>query len=194
MPNLCPQTLTADELHALMAAVDHPRDVAIFSLALGTGLRLGEVAGLNVGDVYFPTGAPRGRIRVRKEIAKRGRTGDVFVPRALVPRLERLWAWKVERGEAMDPDAPLLCALSRRRLSKRRIQVVFREWQERAGLDRVYPFHALRHYADLRIMPPGGDLAVSFGALRPGAPTWGGIIREPPGTRGADLRDGSDRA
>ena len=34
-----------------------------------------------------------------------------------------------------------------RRLSKRRVQVLFRAWQVIAGFDRLYPFHALRHTA-----------------------------------------------
>ncbi len=55
MPYLSPPTLTAAEQRALLAATAaHPRDHTIFSLALGTGLRLGEIVGLNVGDIYFP--------------------------------------------------------------------------------------------------------------------------------------------
>ena len=61
----------------------HPRDHLIFSLALGTGLRLAEIVGLNVGDVFTGDGKPRSRIRLRKEIAKGGRAGDVFLPDAL---------------------------------------------------------------------------------------------------------------
>ena len=60
MPYLCPQTLTHDETHAILAAsIDHPRDHLIFSLALGTGLRLSELVGLDVADLFFPTGAPQ---------------------------------------------------------------------------------------------------------------------------------------
>jgi integrase/recombinase XerC len=35
----------------------------------------------------------------------------------------------------------------RRRISKRRVQVQFPAWQVRAGFDRLYPFHTLRHTA-----------------------------------------------
>ena len=115
MPHLSPQTLTTAEQHALLqAAAGHPRDHVIFSLALGTGLRLSELVGLNVGDVFFPTGEPRLRIRVRPEIAKRGTAGDLFLPDALVPKLIRFWQYKLDRGERLDPFAPLLCAQSRR--------------------------------------------------------------------------------
>jgi hypothetical protein len=39
-------------------------------------LRLAEIVGLNVGDVFMPDGTPRVRLRVRQEIAKGGRVID----------------------------------------------------------------------------------------------------------------------
>jgi integrase len=84
MPHLSPQTLSEAEQRRLRrATAGHPRDHLVFSLALGTGLRLAEIVGLDVGDVFFPDGAPRGRVRLRREIAKRHRAGDVFLPDAL---------------------------------------------------------------------------------------------------------------
>ena len=53
----------------------------IHYLALGTGLRLAEVLGLNGGDVYALDGTPRSRVRIRCEIAKGGRGGEVFLAR-----------------------------------------------------------------------------------------------------------------
>src|SRR5437899_12703369 len=41
------------------------------------GLRLAEIVSLNVGDVLAPDGTPRSRVRIRPEIAKGGRAGDV---------------------------------------------------------------------------------------------------------------------
>src|SRR5438093_6828962 len=68
MPHLSPPTLTESEQQAILAAtVGNIRDNVIYSLALGTGLRLAEVVGLNVGDVYFPDGTPRTRVRIRAE-------------------------------------------------------------------------------------------------------------------------------
>jgi len=148
MPYLSPSTLTADEQALILrATARNPRDHLIYSMALGTGLRLGELVGLNVGDVYAPDGTPRVRVRVRPEIAKRGRAGDVFMPDRLVVKLRRFWTWKRKRGESLDPAAPLLCNQSRRRVSKRRVQFAWRTWQKRAGFDRLYPFHTTRHSA-----------------------------------------------
>ncbi len=95
MPHLSPTTLTQDEQKAILrATAKHVRDHLIFSLALGTGLRLAEIVGLNVGDAFLPDGTPRGRIRLRREIAKGGRVGDVFLPDALGPKLRRFWNWQ----------------------------------------------------------------------------------------------------
>jgi integrase/recombinase XerD len=148
MPCLSPTTLTqAEQRTILRATAKHPRDHLTISLALGTGLRLGEIVGLNVGDVYNGNGRPRTRIRIRPEIAKRGRAGDVFLPDKLVAKLRRFRAFKKQRQESLAPDAPPFCSQSRRRISKRRVQFAWREWQKRAGFDRLYPFHCLRHSA-----------------------------------------------
>ncbi len=45
-----------------------------------------------------------------------------------------------------------------RRLSKRRVQFLWRVWQERAGFDRVYPFHAIRHSAVTNVYRRTRDL------------------------------------
>jgi len=171
MPYLSPPTLTADEQALILrATAGNPRDHLIFSMALGTGLRLGELVGLNVGDVYAPDGTPRVRVRVRPEIAKRGRAGDVFMPDRLVVKLRRFWTWKRKRGESMDPAAPLLCNQSRRRVSKRRIQFAWRTWQKRAGFDRLYPFHVTRHSAVTQVYRRTRDLFLAQRFARHASP------------------------
>jgi len=72
MRHLAPSpTLTAAEPKTILRVIAaDPRDHLIFSMALGTGLRLGELVGLNVGDVYSPIGTPQVRVHIRPEIAK----------------------------------------------------------------------------------------------------------------------------
>jgi integrase/recombinase XerC len=171
MPHLSPQSLTEAEQRALRrASAAHPRDHLVFSLALGTGLRLAELVGLDAGDVFFPDGAPRGRVRVRAEIAKRHRAGDVFLPDALLPKLCRFWLYKLARGEPLTPAAPLFCSQSGRRLSKRRVQILFRVWQVVAGFDRLYPFHALRHTAVTNVYRVSRDLFLAQRFARHASP------------------------
>jgi integrase len=148
VPHLSPTTLTTDEQALILrATAANLRDHTIISLALGTGLRLAEIVGLDVSDVYAQDGTPRVRVRVRKEIAKGGRAADVFLPHRLVTKLKRFWRWKRDRGEDLATTAPLFCNQSRRRISKRRVQFAWATWQRRAGFDRVYGFHCLRHSA-----------------------------------------------
>ena len=159
MASLGPTTLTADE-QALILRVTaaNLRDHVIFSLALGTGLRLAEIVGLNVGDVYGSGGVPKARVRVRAAIAKGGRAADVFLPDRLVAKLRKFWAWKQRRGESLYPEAPLFANQSGKSISKRRVQFAWRTWQVAAGFDRLYGFHALRHTAVTNVYRASRDL------------------------------------
>src|SRR5437667_7646975 len=160
MPYLSPPTLTRSETESILSVTRaHPRDHVIIALALGTGLRLGEIVGLNVGDVYTPDGRPRNRVRLRPEIAKGGRSGDIFQPDALVVKFRGFWRYKARRREGLRSEDPLFCSQGgRRRISPRRIQFAFRTWQMKAGFDRLYPFHALRHTAVTEVYRRSRDL------------------------------------
>src|SRR2546422_9284287 len=159
MPHLSPPTLTKSETEAILrATAGHRRDHAIYSLALGTGLRLAEIVGLNVGDVFAPDGTPRSRVRIRSEIAKGRRAGDVFLPDALLPKLRRFWAYKRARGEGTEPGDALLCSQSGVRISKRRVQFAWRTWQAKAGFDRLYSFHSIRHTSVTAVYRASHDL------------------------------------
>ncbi len=129
MPHLSPQTLTRGEQRAILrATARNRRDHLIYSLALGTGLRLAEIVGLNVGDVYTPDGKPKNRVRLRREIAKGGRSSDVFMPDSLVVKLRKFWRHKATRREGLRPEDPLFCSQCGRRNSPRRAQSAFRTW------------------------------------------------------------------
>ncbi len=108
--------------------------------------------------MFNVNGRPRIRIRIRAEIAKRGKAGDVFLPDRLVGKLRRLRAFKKQRQESLEPDAPLFCNQSRNRISKRRVQFAWREWQKRAGFDRLYPFHSTRHTSVTNVYRATRDL------------------------------------
>ena len=183
-----PTTLTRSDQLALLEAVhDRPREALLVSLALGTGLRLAEIVGLDVGDIYLPGGQPRGRVRLRPEIAKRGRPGDVFLPDALKPKLGRFWSFKRGQGERLDPGAPLFCSQTGRRLSKRRVQVLFRELQTEAGFDRLYPFHALRHTAITNVYRASKDLFLAQRFARHASPLTTVVYTHP---SDEELREG----
>ncbi len=160
MPHLSPQTLTLAEQRAILrATTGNLRDHLIYSLALGTGLRLAEIVGLNVGDVYAADGKPKNRIRLRPEIAKGGKSSDVFLPDSLVRKFRRFRRHKRQIGHGLKPDDPLFCSQGgKRRISPRRVQFAFRTWQMKAEFDRLYPFHALRHTAVTNVYRASRDL------------------------------------
>jgi integrase len=171
MPHLSPTTLTSDEQALILRVTQsNVRDHVIVSMALGTGLRLAEIVGLDVGDVFATDGTPRVRVRIRKEIAKGGRAADVFLPDRLVVKLKKYWTWKRRRGEALDADAPLFANQSGRRISKRRVQHAWAAWQRKAGFDRVYPFHCTRHSAITAVYKATHDLFLAQRFARHASP------------------------
>jgi integrase/recombinase XerC len=159
MPHLSPQTLTQAEQRALLrATASNPRDHLIYSLWLGTGLRLAEIVGLDVGDVYTADGKPKDRVRLRPEIAKNGRAGDAFLPDALLAKFGGSGGTRPRGTRGSDrriPSSALRAALaSLPAASSSR----FRTWQVKAGFDRLYPFHSLRHSAITAVYLSSGDL------------------------------------
>jgi len=180
MPHLSPPTLTQGEQEVILRATfRNVRDHVIYSLALGTGLRLAEIVGLNVGDVYSPDGKPKNRIRLRPEIAKNGRPGDVFLPDALLVKFRKFWRHKATRREGLRPEDPLFCSQSRTRISPRRVQFAFRTWQARAGFDRLYPFHCLRHTAVTEVYRRSRDLFLAQRFARHASPLTTTVYTHP---------------
>ena len=168
-----PETLTAAEQTRLLrvsARCPRRRDHILFSMALGTGLRLSELLGLNVGDVSPDGRAVRTRVRLRRETTKNGAKGEVFLPDKLVRKLRRFLKWKAMMGEARETDAPLIVSSRRQRLSPRAAQQAFHRWQRRAGFDRRYNFHCLRHSAVTNVYRASRDLFLAQRFARHASP------------------------
>ena len=146
-----PKTLTEAEQAALLKVTgEHAagfRDHVIFALALGTGLREMEIAGLNVGDVADGHKAKRRiHLKVFKRCTERPMPQVVFLPRSLVYKVTKYLRWKAARNESLDPAAPLFISRKGNRISKRRLREMMQLWQGRAGIEG-HSFHSLRHTA-----------------------------------------------
>jgi integrase/recombinase XerC len=149
-----PRTLTDDEQRALLKAsgqhADTFRDHVLFSLALGTGLREGELVALDLSDVADGRKVKR-RIQLRTYARKGSRRSDdaasqiVHLPDGAFYKLEKFVRRRQRDGAK--PSAPLFEARGGRRLSTRRVRELFHEWQTRAGFDHCLNFHVLRHTA-----------------------------------------------
>ncbi len=61
----------------------------------------------------------------------------------------------------MDSSDPLFTTIRGTRLSKRRAQYAFKYWQEKAGFDRFFGLHALRHSAVTNLYRATRDLLLT---------------------------------
>jgi integrase len=148
-----PRTLTElEQARVLKVTGEHRagfRDHVILSIALGTALRQHEIAALDIGDVLNRDGRVRRRItlRVFKRSTDEPAIQEIFLPDRVWHKLTKFIAWKRSHDQSLAPDAPLFISSRRQRIALRTIRHLFRTWQQRAGLDQLFPFHALRHSA-----------------------------------------------
>lgn len=162
-----PRTLTALEQARLLKVTgehrDGFRDHVIFSLALGTALREHELAALDVGDVRRDDGRVRRRFSLRtfKRSTSDPANQDVFLPDSAWHKLAKFLAWKRDQGESLEPDAPLFVSRRGLRIATRTLRHMFRRWQKRAGFDRLYSMHSLRHSALSNLQREKGDIRLT---------------------------------
>jgi len=123
------------------------RDVALFTLLYGAGLRIGEALALNVRDL------PRGEDALRV-------LGKGSKPR-IVPLLpavrEALAAWLAVHP-APAPGSPLFVGLRGARLAAGVAQRTLRQYRRHAGLPEHATPHALRHSFATHLLAGGADL------------------------------------
>ncbi len=156
-PKLLPKALSVDEAAALLepGKDDDPalaaRDVAMFELFYSSGLRLAELAALDIGALESVL--HEGEVRV---LGKRSKAR--IVPVGAKAR-EALAGWAVLREQFAEADEPALF-ISRRgaRLSHRAIQGRLGRHALRAGLPRHVQPHMLRHSFASHGLQSSGDL------------------------------------
>jgi integrase/recombinase XerD len=151
VPDVLVPSLTAPELRALLEGVnstrDSIRDRAILLVLVDTGLRLGELVRLSVGDVDLI----EGRCRVMGKGAKErvvpigGRTRRAL--RALI----------VTGRRAVNPD-PLFVSRRDGRLTPRAVQQLVRRVALSAGVSNRCSPHILRHSFARAFLANGGDV------------------------------------
>jgi integrase/recombinase XerC len=138
-----------DPTRAERPAEQAARDVALFTLLYGCGLRLGEALGLDIRDAPLPNGSTA--LRVLGKGAK---------PR-LVPVLpavrEAIAAYLALRPGAM-PDEPLFRGTRGARLDPAVAQKSLRAYRRLAGLPEHATPHALRHSFATHLLGGGADL------------------------------------
>lgn len=169
---LPPKTLTELEQAKLLKVTgEHARgfrDHVLIATAIGTALREHELLALDVGDVFDDAGRSKRRVQLRvfKRSNDDASTQEVILPDALRAKLDKLYRWKKRRGQSLDGDAPLFVSRNGNRLSSRQLRHLFREWQRKAGFERLLPFHATRHTALTNLYRRTQDLRLVQRAAR----------------------------
>ncbi len=152
-----PVFLSVDEMKALLAAPDlstpqGQRDKAILELLYAAGLRVSELAALNLGDVD--------RTQREVRVMGKGRKERIVVlgepaVRAITTYLNdgRLKLLKGDRAVGA-----LFLNRSGGRLSARSVQKILDKYSKMAGLDKEVTPHVLRHTFATHLLDGGADL------------------------------------
>jgi integrase/recombinase XerC len=157
-----PTTLTVDEAFRLMEAPRHPpknssldgpqnnrktRDRAILELLYSSGLRVGELVGLNLNQLDLDLGIVKVMGKGRKE-----RIVPVGMKAA-----EALKAYLEERG-VWAGEEPLFINLKGGRLSARTVGRLVKSYSKRSGIFRKVSPHSLRHTFATHLLDAGADI------------------------------------
>ncbi len=148
-----PRALDVDQINQLLSVPeDHilkKRDKAILELFYSSGLRLSELAGLNLQDIDLKEGSAR-------VTGKGNKQREVPVGRKAV---EALSTWLKTRTKLLKGDSPaLFISKQGRRLSIRSIQMRLDYWARQTGLHQHVHPHMLRHSFASHMLEASGDL------------------------------------
>lgn len=150
-----PSVLQEDEVRRLLdvSAEDTTpasiRDRAIFETLYSSGLRVGELVGLDWRDIDEELGM----VMVR---AGKGNK-DRLVPLG-EPALDALKKWKTAMPVAWEHDGPVITNLRGGRLTTRSVEMILQRRIEAAGLTAGVTPHGLRHSFATHMLGNGADL------------------------------------
>jgi len=145
-----PTTLTVDEAFRLMespATDGRLRDRAILELLYSSGLRVGELVGLNLNHLDLDLGIVKVMGKGRKER---------IVPVGL-KAVQALKAYLQERG-ILEGREPLFVNSRGGRLTDRSVGRLVKKYTKRSGIFRKVSPHSLRHSFATHLLDAGADI------------------------------------
>lgn len=155
LPQKLPEVLTQKETENLLDAAecskpeDRIRDQAMFELLYGTGMRVSELAGLDIDDVDLA----RKQARIRSGKGRKERS--VFFGAPAQEALQLYLAQRPKWVKKQDVKA-LFFGRKGRRISPRTVRDVLDRWAVRVGKP-AHP-HTLRHSFATHMLEQGADI------------------------------------
>ena len=152
LPERLPKALPQEELNHMLdsAPADDSlavRDHALFELMYGSGLRLSEIHGLDLGDVLLDEGwvSVTGKGRKERQVPLSGKS------------VEALRAYLSERMAA-DGETALFTGKNGTRLGQRQIQKRLQAWAVRQGSGQHISPHMMRHSYASHLLQSSRDI------------------------------------
>ena len=150
-----PRTLNVDQALSLMQTDLEPspknlRDLALAELLYGSGLRISEALGLNLGDIDLGQGI----------VQVRGKGGKERLAPITDAGRDRLKAY-LEQRNGFNPDPQeqaLFLGLRGKRLQRREANRILARLSKLAGLPQEISPHVLRHTFATHLLQSGADL------------------------------------
>ena len=128
----CHERATIAKSKGIQAPV---RDTLIIELALGSGLRVSEMANLKVEDLYLKRG--QGALHVKN--GKGGKDRVVDIGSNLKKQIIEFLDYRTTNSQYLFPSE------RGEKMSRSGIQQVFKKWAKKTGLPAHYSIHSLRH-------------------------------------------------
>ena len=138
------------------------RDTLIIELALGSGLRVSEMANLKVEDLYLK----RGQSSIHVRDGKGGKERVVDIGFNLKKHIMEFLDYRAMDSSYLFPSERGM------KISRSGIQQVFKKWAKKAGISSHYSIHSLRHtYATNLYKASGYNLRLVQRQLGHSSPT-----------------------
>lgn len=129
--------ITKEEIVRLLKFADL-REKAIITLLASSGLRVSAAASLrlrNLRDNIWDESLPCYAIEIQEEISKEGEPYITFMSWECAEYIRELLRKREEEGETLTPDSPLFITRYHKQISASRIENIFRDLCEQAGID-----------------------------------------------------------
>lgn len=146
-PQRLPEVPSAKEIEAVFAHTRHIRERVMLMLAYGAGLRVSEIAHLQVGDI------DSGQMCIRVRSGKGDKDRFTLLPQRLLEELRIYWrSYQPRRWlfEGREHERPIDVSV---------IQKTWRRAVRRAGITKSCGVHSLRHAFATDLLDSGADLA-----------------------------------